>query len=149
MEARQGCPFKGVGSTGRLVGNKQTRIAPVLLVWGTCRKNKLLICYTCAESLGQAVLTQVSDSFSGRFQESRLDDTLLVFLWGPCPLPVPQSFSQLFQKTSWALSNVWVWVSACEMKYLQSTPLTKKPQIKYSFVHWQSSAKLTCLTWNS
>ena len=37
------------------------------------------------------MLTQVSDSFSGRFQESRLDDTLLVFLWGPCPLRVPQS----------------------------------------------------------
>ena len=36
---------------------------------------------------------------------------MLVYLWSPCPLPVPQSFFQLFHKTPRYPSNVWVRVS--------------------------------------
>lgn len=37
--------------------------------------------------------------------------TLLVFLWSPNPLRVPQSFPQLSHKTPWAPSDVCLWVS--------------------------------------
>ena len=55
-------------------------------------KTKLLICYICAEGLGPAcICSLVGDSDSGNFQGYRLV-TVLVFLWGSCPLPVSWSF---------------------------------------------------------
>jgi hypothetical protein len=49
-EARQSCPFRGVGSTGRqAIGSGTT---PATVVWKTHMNTKLLICYICAGDLG-------------------------------------------------------------------------------------------------
>jgi hypothetical protein len=83
--------------------------APVPVVWGPLMKTKLFICYNCAGGLGPAhAPSVVIQSLAASKSPDWL--TLLVFPWSACPLPVPQSCSQFFCKTLWAVSTAWVWV---------------------------------------
>jgi hypothetical protein len=66
-EARQSCPFRAMGSTGRQARRQAgSGTVPVPVVWETSRKTKQLICYICTEDLGLAsVHYLVGDSISG------------------------------------------------------------------------------------
>ena len=67
---------------------------------GTHMMPKLLISHTCARVWGPVHChSLVCGSVSGHTQGSRLVDS--VFLWSPCSLQVPQSFSQLFHQIPW------------------------------------------------
>ena len=73
-------------------GNRVS-VSPHSTSWGTHKKTKLYICYIC-------VGTYVQIFYALWLVVQSLDDvkgpdmlTLLVFLWNPHPLWVPQSFS--------------------------------------------------------
>ena len=76
------------------------------------RAKRAVLYYTYAGGFRPAhVCTLVGGSSLGSLKGPGLL-ILLVFLWSPYPLWVPQSFLKLFHKTLWSPYNVWLWVSA-------------------------------------
>ena len=95
-EARQSRPVRVTGSTGR----QQSQTKPP--------QDKAAHLLHMCRGLGPALVCSLVDgSFLGTIRIVDSDG----LLWSPCPLQVPQSFPQLFQKTSWAWSHVWLRVS--------------------------------------
>ena len=92
-EARQSRPVRVTGSTGR----QQSQTKPP--------QDKAAHLLHMCRGLGPALVCSLVDgSFLGTIRIVDSDG----LLWSPCPLQVPQSFPQLFQKTSWAWSHVWL-----------------------------------------
>lgn len=85
-------------------GRQSFRDSPCSSCWRTSMKTNLLICYIYVGGGGgggqvqpMLALWLVIQSLIAPNGPGQL--TLLVFLWNPCPLQVPQSFSQLFHKS--------------------------------------------------
>ena len=107
-QTRLSCTLRSVAFTGK----QEAQWPPV--VRGTCMKSKLLICDICEGGLGTARARRlVGDSASGSPEGSRWVHTF--------GLPVKSLSSlgqrtetcpQLYSKSSWAPSNIWVWISA-------------------------------------
>lgn len=95
-----------------LQASNRVSISSCSSCWRTHMQTNFHIYYICVRRICLGlVFFLVGDSVSGTPPSNTGQLILMVFLWSPYPLWVPQS-SQLFHKTSQVLSNVWVQLSA-------------------------------------